>query len=50
MTWKGGEDPNGREETRSKDSEEAGSKDGEERRKRVLASISGSRGLNRERR
>lgn len=47
MAWKGGEDPNGREE---KGGEEAGTKDSEEGRKRVLASISGSRGLNRERR
>lgn len=47
MTWKGGEDLNGREE---KGGEEADAENGKEGWKRVLASISGSRGLSEERR
>ncbi len=46
MAWKGGEDLNGREE---KGGEEAGSEDGKEGWKRVLASTSGVRGLHEER-
>lgn len=51
MAWKGGEDLNGREETCSKEgSAEGGAENGKEGWKGVLASISGNRGLNEERR